>query len=140
MSFEFCPTCGSLKERHKICKSCSNIIKTPERSVRIQRDATLRCELNNKKIEIKNRNRTRKQLQPKIHAQYSESGGLDYYFAIEPAFRRTRLNFCVKCKQNKLCYAGWWVRTGGKYASNETRKRIFICSDCWKPNKERDEN
>ena len=54
LSFEFCPNCGSLKERGKICKSCSKILKTSERSERIGRNLKDRNELNKKKLILKN--------------------------------------------------------------------------------------
>lgn len=140
MSYEFCPRCGSLKERKQICKVCSKIIKTPERTERIQKDLSFRKALNKKKLLIKENSIIKKKAQPKHFARYSESGGIEYFFEIDPDVKRTRLNFCVKCKQNKPCYAGWWVRAGGKNAPENTRKRIFICSDCWRPNKEKNDN
>ena len=135
MSFEFCPKCGSLKERGKICKSCSTILKSPERSKRIQKDQKFRNDLNDKKTLVKDELKPKKQATRKHYARYSEGGGLEYYYEIDPDVKRTRLNFCIKCRQNKLCYAGNWVRAGGKYAPSDTRKRIFICTDCWRPSR-----
>lgn len=137
MSFEFCVNCGSLKERGKICKSCSKILKSPERSERIKEDQKNYLELKKKKNLVKQELRPKKTVKRMHYARYSEGGGLEYYYEIDPEVKRTRLNFCVKCKQNKLCYAGWWVRAGGRYASESTKKRIFICSDCWRPNKDK---
>ena len=139
LDYDFCPSCGNLKERGKICKACSKFIKSNERSERISKDMKFRQDLNQKKNILKERSQPKKIAKKKRFVRYSETGGLDYYYEVDSDVKRTKLNFCVKCRQSKLCYAGWWVKAGGKYASDETRKRIFICSDCWRPNK-KDEN
>ena len=135
MSYEFCPSCGSLKERGKICKTCTTLVKSPERSQHIEKEQQFRKNLNAKKTILKAQSKPKKIVKPKHFVRYSEGGGIEYYYEIDPEVKRTRLNFCVKCKKNKLCYAGNWVRAGGKYAPEDTKKRIFICSDCWNPHK-----
>ena len=99
-----------------------------------------RQDLNQKKNVLKQERKPKKVLKPKRFVRYSEGGGLDYYYEIDPVIKRTKLNYCIKCKQSKLCYAGFWVRAGGRYAPEDSRKRIFICSDCWKPNKNDSDN
>lgn len=123
-----------LKERGKICKACTTLVKSSERSQRIEKDLKFRKDLNKKKNTIKEQTKPKK-IKPHHYVRYSEGGGLEYYYEIDPEVKRTQVNFCVKCKKSKLCYAGNWVKAGGKYAPEETRKRIFICSDCWKPTK-----
>lgn len=140
MDYEFCLTCGTLKERGLICKACSTIIRSKERREKIARDSKKLNEIQIKKKIIKESTKKKPKFSPKAIARYSESGGLEFEYQIDPEIKRTRLNFCIKCKKSKLCYAGWWIKAGGKYASSESRKRIFICSDCWKPNKSKVED
>ena len=82
----------------------------------------------------------KKVIKPKTIIRFSEAGGFDFSYEIDTDIRSTRLNYCVKCKKSKLCYAGTWVRAGGRYAPEDSRKRIFICTDCWKPNKTKNED
>ncbi len=135
MDYEFCPMCGSLKERGKICKICSTIIKSSERSERINKDNQFRSTLNRKKQLLKEKSKQIKEIKPKNIIRFSESGGLDFFYEIDTDVKKTRLNYCVKCKQSKVCYAGNWVKAGGQYAPEDSRKRIFICTDCWRPSK-----
>ena len=50
--------------------------------------------------------------------RYSDTLGIEWIF--EPDYEEQqakRVNFCVKCRKNRLHYAGWWVKAGGPYAS-----------------------
>ena len=139
MEYEFCYSCGSLKERGKICKFCTNIIKTKEKSQKIKKDSEELFSLQKQKVEMKKEMTPKKPRKNRPLVRYSDAGGLDWYFDVEPDVTRTKLNFCVKCKQNKPCYSGWWVKAGGKFASEESRKRIFICTTCWSPHKKKED-
>lgn len=137
-AYAFCPKCGSLKKEKKICKACTNILRTKEKSKRIaneqkrlkipqQRKEEHYAQIRQKKSKSKKKNR--------VSIRYSDTMGIEWIFEPDTDYKRTRVNFCIKCRKNKLHYAGWWVRAGGQYAASDTAKRIFICSDCWKPKK-----
>ena len=122
----------------KICKSCTNIIRTKEKSERIAREEEKRGETRKIKSDYyKQRKLEQKKVAKKkrpFSIRYSDTMGVEWLF--EPDYEEQqarRVNFCVKCRKNRLHYAGWWVRAGGPYGSSDTNKRIFICSECWKP-------
>lgn len=134
--FTFCTNCGTLKELNKICKACTNIMKTEEKSNRILRDLEPKKKSQILKSEYyKQQMKMISKKKKQYSIKYSEANGIEWYFEADDQVRRTKLYFCIKCKQNKLCYSGNWVRAGGKYASLENKKRIFICYSCWKPKK-----
>ena len=134
--FAFCPKCGSLKEEKKICRACTNIIRTKEKSVRIVKESERLLKPQQRKAEhyAKIQKQKEKERKKKHHVsiRYSDSLGIEWIFDPENIYSKKIVNFCVKCRKNKVHYAGWWVRACGQYAPDNA-KRIFICSDCWKP-------
>lgn len=145
LDYEFCNRCGALKLRGKICQSCQPYVTTPERKNKSKRDAKEQHARMEKKREALERVSTPHSPKKKTRrrmVRYSEAGGLEWDFEIDPEVKRTRMNMCVKCRQMRLCYAGNWVRAGGRNAplDGETRvKRVFLCTQCWSPNKKRRE-
>ena len=138
--YTFCSSCGSLKESNKICLACTNIIRTKQKSDRIAKELESFSKSRQIKEKFYQKKKKAKQQKKKTYSiKYSDALGLEWHFETNEEESRKKVNYCVKCKQNRLHYAGWWVKAGGRYASSETNKRIFICSQCWKPKKEYDD-
>ncbi|MHA2366109.1 MAG: hypothetical protein ACXAC7_19270 [Candidatus Hodarchaeales archaeon] len=134
---EFCFNCGSLKTVGKICKICTTIIKTKERTNFLRK---LEQETDNNKIKREKAKKKTPKIKPSREViRYSTDRGFEWDYDIDlPTIRRTRLNICIKCRKLKKEWEGIWVKAGGQYAIDDPEirvKRVFLCGQCWSPSK-----